>query len=231
MAAEGETGSTIRLLAWLSPSFPAGSFAYSHGLETAEQCGIVHDAATLGDWLDGLIRFGGARTDALLLVRSHRAVLAGNTAALAETAALAAALFAAPELALESLQQGAAFWRTVRAGWPHPRWDDLERVLADGRIAYPVAVGAATALHRVPCGETAAAWLHACAANGVSAGLRLGIAGQTEGQRILARLEPVIVATSRSVCASDPDRIGSASLTVDLMALAHETQRTRLFRS
>jgi urease accessory protein len=38
----------MQLMQWLSPAFPLGSFAYSHGLETSIASGEVSDAAALG---------------------------------------------------------------------------------------------------------------------------------------------------------------------------------------
>jgi urease accessory protein len=69
------------------------------------------------------------------------------------------------------------------------------------------------------------------AANLVSAGLRLGVIGQTDGQRILAALEPVIVAAVAGALTRPPEAFGSATFAVDLASMAHETQYTRLFRS
>src|SRR3712207_8694605 len=40
-------GSHLPLLVWLSPSFPVGAFAYSHGLEWAHEAGDLTDAVTL----------------------------------------------------------------------------------------------------------------------------------------------------------------------------------------
>ena len=151
----------LRLLSWLSPGFPVGSFAYSHGLETASALGIVHDAATLGDWLGGMIVFGAPRSDAVLLGCSHDAVLSDDDGMLAEIAAIAAALFGAPELALESTGQGAAFWRTVEAAWPHPAFAAKRLVMPEERVAYPVAVGVATAIHGV-----ARSWLFSVSCTG-----------------------------------------------------------------
>ncbi len=69
------------------------------------------------------------------------------------------------------------------------------------------------------------------AANLTSAGLRLGIIGQTDGQRILAALEPVVVEAAAAAIARDRAEFGSATFAVDLASMAHETQYTRLFRS
>ena len=69
------------------------------------------------------------------------------------------------------------------------------------------------------------------AANLVSAGLRLGIVGQTDGQRILAALEPAVTEAAEKSIVRDPMAFGAASFAVDLASMAHETLYTRLFRS
>lgn len=221
----------IRLLGWLSPGFPVGAFAYSHGLESAFDAGLVTDRTSLAAWLVGLLEFGSARSDAALLALASRAASTADDAALGRVAALGATLFGAPELARESLQQGEAFWTTIAASWPHPRLAALRPMLASGRIAYPVAVGAVSGVHGIEPFAACAAYLHAFAANGVSAALRLGMLGQTDGQHVLRDCERTILAAARAACEDRLEDVGSASLAVDLMALAHETQTTRLFRS
>ena len=42
----------LLLLTWMSPAFPIGGFAYSHGLELAIDDRQVADAATLRQWID-----------------------------------------------------------------------------------------------------------------------------------------------------------------------------------
>ncbi len=220
-----------RLLGWLSPAFPSGGFAYSHGLEAAREAGLAEGAAELADWLSGLLRFGSARNDAILLSCAHRAVEAGDEAALAEVAETAAVLFGAPELALESLGQGNAFRRAIRAAWPHPalaRWD---AGLPERGAAYPVAVAIAAAAHGIARAPACAAFLHAFAANGASAAIRLGAIGQTDGQRVLRALEPDLAGALAAAETARLSDIGSGALVLDALALAHETQATRLFRS
>ncbi len=48
----------LRLMSWLSPAFPVGAFAYSHGLEQAIHEGLIRDRADLGRLAEG---FGRAR--------------------------------------------------------------------------------------------------------------------------------------------------------------------------
>jgi urease accessory protein len=75
------------------------------------------------------------------------------------------------------------------------------------------------------------AYLQAMAANLLSVGLRLGIVGQTDGQRILAALEPVVGAAVANALTRESSAFGGATIAVDLASMAHETQYTRLFRS
>lgn len=221
----------LRLLAWLSPSFPVGGFAYSHGLEAACEHQLVVDRASLIDWIDGAVAFGSARNDAVILVCTHRAVAEDDDETLRKIVDLAARLFGAPELAGESLGQGAAFWRTVTTAWPHPRFEHLTAILPRGCIAYPVAVAAAAAMHGIDRRDTTIGFLHGFVANAVSAAIRLGIIGQTDGQIATGGLEDQVVSTADGTQGATLDDIGSASLMIDLMTLCHETQTTRLFRS
>ena len=55
-----DSASLYRLLAWLSPGYPVGAFAYSHGLEWAVETGAVADRAGLERWLRDLLAHGGA---------------------------------------------------------------------------------------------------------------------------------------------------------------------------
>jgi urease accessory protein len=104
--------------------------------------------------------------------------------------------------------------------------------MIDGEpVCYAAAVGAATARAGIPLEWALIAYLQAMAANLVSASLRLGIVGQTDGQRILAALEPVIAAAATAAASRRPEAFGSATFAVELASMAHETQYSRLFRS
>ncbi|MHB1304233.1 MAG: urease accessory protein UreF [Acidiphilium sp.] len=75
------------LLTWLSPAFPTGGFAFSHGLEWAVEAGDVASAEDLRLWLADLLRHGAGRNDAILLRAACRKDdLAGGAAFAAATA-------------------------------------------------------------------------------------------------------------------------------------------------
>jgi urease accessory protein len=98
-------------------------------------------------------------------------------------------------------------------------------------VVLPVAVATACAGHAIPPTPALAAYLHAQAATLISAGVRLIPLGQTDGQRILAALEPVVTAAAARAIATPLDEVGGASFRVDIAGMRHEAQYTRLFRS
>jgi urease accessory protein len=73
--------------------------------------------------------------------------------------------------------------------------------------------------------------VQASAANLISAGVRLIPLGQTQGQRLHAALEELVLATAQRACTTPFEDIGSVALRADLASMHHETQYTRLFRS
>jgi urease accessory protein len=206
----------LRLQAWLSPTFPIGAYAYSHGLEWAVESHDIADAPTLHDWLTDLLTHGTGRNDAILLRHAHRG---GDLYRLND---LAIAIAVSRERRAETLDQGTAFIAAA-AAWGTP---DLP-----ARVAYPIAVGALAARHRIYEDATSAAYLQAFTTNLISAAVRLVPLGQSTGLRVLAALETTILGVARETRTATLDDIGGCAFRADLAAMHHETQYTRLFRT
>jgi urease accessory protein len=227
---ESEAAALYRLMTWLSPAFPVGAFSYSSGIEWAVEAGDIGDAADLRGWLASMLADGPGFCDGVFLAHAHRAASSGDEAALADIAELAAAFVPSRERYLETSAQGRAFIEIARAAW---NCASLDRLAAScgGAIVYPVAVGLVSAAHGIPLASTIHAFLHAVISNWISAGARLVPLGQTDSQRVLAQLEPVVGATAKRALAASLDDLGSATFRADLASMRHETQYTRLFRS
>jgi urease accessory protein len=227
---ESEAAALYRLMTWLSPAFPVGAFSYSSGIEWAVEAGDIGNAASLRDWLAAMLADGSGFCDGVFLAHAHRAAAARDADALRDIAELAAAFVPSRERQLETSAQGRAFIDIARAAW---NCDGLDALIAscDGAIVYPVAVGIVSSVHAIPLAPTMHAFLHALASNWISAGARLIPLGQTDSQRVLAQLEPVVAATAARALAASLDDLGSATFRADLAGLRHETQYTRLFRS
>ncbi len=226
-----------RLLAFLSPTFPVGAFTYSHGLEQVIETGGVSSAAELSDWLEDVLRHGAGRGDAILFKESYLAAARGDGASLQQLRELALALQPSKERHLETSAQGTAFVRTIAKSWPPEGGSPAGEVFArmaegdDDPWPYPVAQGFVCAAHDIPLQAGLTSTLHAFAANIVSAAVRAVPLGQTDGQKVLAGLEPVIFDVAAAAEISGLDDLGTSTFLADIASMAHETQYSRLFRS
>lgn len=209
----------LRLLAWLSPAFPTGGFAWSHGIEWAVDAGDLIDPASLLSWLEDVLRDGSGRNDAILLRHAHAAH--ADSAALARVAEFGRAAQPARERLAETVQQGEAFCRAASAWGMAPM----------PQVPYPVAVGALAGTHGIDADATCAGYLQAMAANLISAAVRLIPLGQTAGLAVLAGLEATVLEVAAATRGAALEDIASTTFRADLAAMRHETQYTRLFRS
>jgi len=226
MAEDLNQSALYKIMTWLSPSFPVGSYSYSHGIEYAFECGKVTDAPRLTRWIEGILRFGSGRVDADLFKHAWHAADQRQEKRLQDLIALGQALRPTAEMALESQAQGRAFYQTLAAIDPSLCLKDLEKAV------YPLIVAIAAAGHAIPLKMALSAFLHAVIANLVSAGTRLIPLGQTDSQRCLIALEPALHQAVHACLAREAeDDFGAATFMVDWTSMKHETQYTRLFRS
>ena len=205
----------LRLTQWLSPAFPLGSYAYSHGLETAVARGEVRTADDLRDWIHDVLAHGSGIADAVLLC----AVLRGADPA--DMGDLAAALAPSAERWRETAEQGRALAGTLRAMG--------EVDLAPGPL--PVVLGLAARPLGLPAERVAALFLQAFAGALVSAGVRLIPLGQAAGQGVLAATRPLALDLAARAAMMGPDEIAAAAFGADLASMVHETLDVRIFRS
>lgn len=219
----GSEQSLLRLMTWLSPAFPVGAFSFSHGLERAVEDGLVSDRDQLAAWIGDLIGIGSGWNDLVLFAEAWWR--GDDAVALEELNELAEALCGSKERQLETMAQGAAFADAVRV------WPRLVLDLPGGKIAYPVAVGAAAGTAGIGLEDALTAYLQTFASNLVQAALRLLPIGQNGGLAVMVRLEPVILETVGRAAAATLDDLGSATILSEITAMNHETQKTRIFRT
>jgi urease accessory protein len=212
-----------RLLTWLSPAFPVGTFAWSQGLETAIASGRVADATTLKDWIGGSLAHGALKTDAILLAHAYRDQ--GTVEALAELADLGLALTAASERHFETALTGETFGIAARA-WPS---DVFARLPAP--CPYPVAVGAIAGAQEIGLAATLIGYLTASVHAQVSVAVRLVPLGQTAGLQVMAGLEATVARLAETAASASLDDIGGIAYAAEIAQMRHETIGTRVFRS
>lgn len=214
MNTEGQA--LLHLLTFLSPAFPTGAFAYSHGLEQAIASGVITGEDDLADWIESLLVRGSAFNDAVLIA-------CATEDNLGELNALALSLSASRERHLESTALGASFSASAASF--------LDLRLPEGEIAYPLAVAAAGMAAGIDRTALVSAYLHAFGANLVSVAVRLVPIGQRAGLAVLARLFPIIETVSARALKASPDDLGSACFASDIASMRHEFQEPRIFRT
>lgn len=208
----------LTLTQWLSPAYPVGAFAYSHGLERLVQSGAVHDAVSLRDWLHDVLEQGAGWSDALFLTAAWRAK---SELAVAELDDMARA-FAGPfERRFEAAQQGAAFCGVTAAVWG----------IKLTELTYPVAIGCAARHAGLPVKPTARLYLHAFISNLVSAAQRLMPLGQTAAQRVVRDMAPLCAHQAHAAVEADLSALSGTAFLAEIAAMQHETQQPRIFRT
>ena len=212
-----------RLLTWLSPAFPVGSFAWSAGLETAIADGKVHDATSLEDWIRGGLDHGGLKGDLVLLVAAHAA--SPERRALAEIAELGLALIGTRERWLETTITADSFRRAL-THWPNEALGALPEP-----CPYPVAVGAIAAAHGIGRRDTLLAFVTASVHSQISVAVRLVPLGQSDGLRVLAKLERDMARRAEAAAQSSLADLGGIAYAADIAQMRHETLEPRIFRS
>lgn len=208
----------LTLSQWLSPAFPVGAFAYSHGLEALADARQARDGTDLRLWLEEVLRFGAGRNDALLLAAAWHAA---DTEALDRINRTARAFAPSRERLFETDQQGGAFCTITGAVWAADLRD----------LRYPVAVGRAASLQGLPLDLTLQMFLQAFLSNLVSAGQRLLPLGQTEAQGIIRDLTPLCREIAMDSLSGDLETLTSSVFLGDIASMRHETQYSRIFRT
>jgi urease accessory protein len=211
-----EAAQLLVLLNWMSPAFPTGQFAYSHGLEWAIHDGTVHDRTSLEIWISDLITRGSGWNDAVLFGLCWNE----DHSSLNE---LALAFASSKERHLETTQLGRSFAIAAHVFTPRQRGED--------DVAYPIAAGSACATLGIPRFEALLAFLQGFAASLTSVAVRLVPIGQTAGLETLRDLMPVIAATAERAETATLDDLGAITLLSDIAAMKHETQYSRVFRT
>lgn len=207
-----------RLLAvqLLSPAFPTGAFAYAQGLEWAMDSGAVRDGASLAAWLGDVLEFGSGWSDAVILSLALRP--GADHAALAE---LAGAMCLTAERLTEVMEQGAAFAR-VAGGLTGASSEPAPLPVAVGRACAGLGLHAAEIIGLYLQGQTLAL---------VQAAVRFLPLGQSEGQRVLADLSPLILRLAARAADASEDDLGGCAIGAEIASARHEIMETRIFRT
>ena len=213
MRMDTEASKLLMLFNWMSPTFPIGGFAYSHGLEQAIADSAVHTAQDVESWIGDLLQSGSAWNDAVLFAQCWHS----------DVNDLALALAGSSERYQETTQLGRNF-NIASNIW-------LGTELSDSDVAYPVAAARACVHAKIDKTQALLAFLQGFAAAQVSVAVRLVPLGQTKGLQALRNLSPIIEKVAGRAVTARLDDLGSNCILADIAAMKHETLEPRVFRT
>ena len=152
------------LQTWFSPSFPVGSFSYSHGLEAMINDNLVKSKEDILDYLKCILKHGTGKNDIILMKYTYQGE---------ELNELALSLCPSKERKIESIEMGNAFRKVLVDSWDFNIQENT---------AYPIAVAKAAKHFNIPLNLTLVSYLQSFASNLINVCIKHIPIGQKIGQ-------------------------------------------------
>jgi len=210
-----------------SPTLPVGAFAYSQGLESAIETGLIRDRETLATWLKDALTLSLKNVDLPLFKRlydcwgsdDNKEILRWNKTLFAQRET--------KELRDEDHQLGLALARLL---------DDLgikqaKYLRKEKQLCFLTLFTLAACEWNIEMEQAANGFIWSWLDNQIAAAIKLVPLGQTDGQHVLSELLPIIPEIVEQGLAIEDDEIGASLPMLAILSSQHETQYSRLFRS
>ncbi|CAH8710596.1 urease accessory protein UreF [Paenibacillus thiaminolyticus] len=252
------TSSLLTLLQWCDSNFPSGAFNHSFGLETYMQAGQVTDKASFKLWLEAYVLEQLVFND-LLACRLAYEALEGNALNTNELNAneLNANVLEANEQEANELEE---IWRLDRlmaiqcmpretregmrrigermvklatALYDSPALAQYSKRLAVKELFGHPAIAFAMMAFHVGVGKESAvlSCLYSSVSGMVQNGVRAIPLGQTDGQKLLRELQPLLEQAAYKVQTLTIDDLGVVAPGLECAQMRHEQLHIRLFMS
>lgn len=219
--------SLLKLLQLSSPTLPIGAFAYSQGLESAIESGLIKDKSALHNWLMDSLKFSLLNVDIPIFIRLYQAWKKDDFDEVLKWNHILRAQRETHELRSEDHHLGLSLARLLKdlgiaeAKELHKRND----------LCFITLFTLAATKWNIDLGSAANGFIWTWLDNQVAAAIKLVPLGQTDGQKVLSDFLPEIPAIIESGLKIEDDEIGASLPMMAILSSQHETQYSRLFRS
>ncbi len=220
----------MRLLQFGDSVLPVGSFSFSNGVEAAIQQGVVHDVATLQDFV-GVAILQAATSDGIALLEAHRAFRAGDISRIvgADNAVFIRKLN--EEMRTMTTRMGRKLGEMAAHILHTPLIEEwlghVQRHQAPG--TYPVALGQLFAALHQPEEHAFAAHQYGVATMMLSAALRLMKLNYLDSQSILFALNETAEEDYQRASLASLEDMATFAPSVDVLAAIHVRSHVRMF--
>jgi len=201
------------LQTWFSPSFPIGSYSFSHGLEALIDDKLIANKQDILDYLNCILFYGTCKNDIILIKYAYQ----GN-----DLNDFAFSLCPSKERKIESLEMGNAFRKILKDSW------DYELPI---NTAYPICIGKAANHFQIPLNLTMISFLQSFISNLVNVCVKHIPIGQKIGQDCIVNS---LKSVKKIVKKSDKyslDDIGGICFNSDIYSIKHERLLTRVYKT
>ena len=219
-----------RMLQFGDSVFPIGGFAFSGGLESAIQKGVVKDAATLQDFTRTAVE-QASRGDGIGLIGAHRAASGGDIEEVVRIDALIYARKLSGETRSMSVRMGRKFTELGAHVTDSPALLDWrERVVAGTTPGcYPVALAVNFAAQGLSARDAFVVHQYGVASTILGAALRLMRISHMDTQPMLYALNADVDSAYATAAAASLDDMAGFAPLAEILAAVHVKAHVRLF--
>jgi urease accessory protein len=219
-----------RMLQFGDSVFPIGGFAFSGGLESAIQKGVVNDAATLLGFTRTAVEQAG-RGDGIGLICGHRAASAGDIEEVVRIDALLYARKLSGETRTMSVRMGRKFTELGAHVTDSPALLDWrERVIAGTTPGcYPVALAVNFTAQGLSARDAFVVHQYGVASTILGAALRLMRISHMDTQPMLYALNADADSAYAAAAAATLDDMAGFAPLAEILAAVHVKSHVRLF--
>tara|TARA_A100001037_G_scaffold306676_1_gene353925 strand:- start:8593 stop:9282 length:690 start_codon:yes stop_codon:yes gene_type:complete len=225
--------SIYKLLQISDSAFPRGSFAHSLGLESYVDNKKIIDSTSLNRLIENLLKHSVGTLDAVYLKESYNLTKERDLEKILRLDIEFHATKPISSLRNASHSVGKEFLRTSHEFLQNDHIGEyLNQINNDSAYGhYPITFGVVSSVMDIPLEQTMESFFFGFVSSLVSAGVRLIPIGQTDGQRIIAKMEkllPQIIEDSLTRTISESFSFAPAH---EIQAMSHHRLHTRLFIS
>lgn len=217
----------------LDSALPIGGFSHSSGLETYTSENVIRTKEQLFSFIQSQLASSLARLDGLAMKGVYLAAAEHDASSIARYDIRLHAQRSARELRESSHKMGKRLLKLARKIYPDMNFELLDTAIKDhGAIcSLPTAHAYISFQLDIDLDEAVTGYLYTNVTAYVNSALRLMPIGQTEAQKLIQELIPVIHQYWHDVHDKDPDNMSSFSIAQEIYSMRHETLHARLFMS
>ncbi|CAH8770168.1 urease accessory protein UreF [Paenibacillus dendritiformis] len=227
------TSSLLTLLQWCDSNFPSGAFNHSFGLETYMQAGQVTGKASFKLWLEAYVLEQLVYNDLLACRLAYEALEANALEEIWRLDRLMT-IQCIPRETREGMRRiGERMVKLATELYDSPALAQYsKRLNAKESFGHPAIAFAMMAFHvGVEKGTAVLSCLYSSVSGMVQNGVRAIPLGQTDGQKLLRELQPLLEEAAHQVQMLTIDDLGVIAPGLECSQMRHEQLHIRLFMS